>query len=501
MNILFDGKQESHTQKYQTTLEQYKKHLLNETGKTSIKDLIQELNESKEADSELTQHLINCLKCLDSSGDPRKAYQDFVTHLDRASMIILNNPDQPNSQSSLLAKQLAYIRWSKVNLTSHFQERIQKATPTSQTSPQSFETLSASITSTNQQIKNASPSTRKSWLTLNYQKFRGTLGVENFTGNKNTPNRLATLTEANGRIVNYIRHGSPTMGKNATFTNASERIAPNYELFITAAREKGEGVFYAIHQRNFGDSHQLDDERGRTHAILALQGRHPNFHAIVQPVEGAFFEGPKENTTFDQLKTDLTKEFFEPSDNPTCVLPKACHTNPSYKEAFTQLVDTVRNVFFPDVTHFTPEMRQNFILIFYALQRMDLRTRLSNEQYPISYYVTACKDNLDRGGGQALLELALCLVMTGQENDAEQLNNLITNTLGPAIAVKQKEMLVSRLTPILKAIKHIQKNKDAIKTALDKANLPYKPTDVNLSSPLESGPTENPSSPSHDQNS
>ena len=460
--IVFDGIHQLQLKKYETILTQYAT-LLNKDDGSNLDPLISEVKNFSHIP--IAKPLLECLVCLQNQENPRESYQKFVAKLDEiATLIIENKLNESSSRKTLrcieIAETLAINRWSGVNMEGHFIERIDLAAG-KPLRPETLAKLPDSMREINTAIAHSSPHARKSWLALNWQKLQGTAGTMNFTKGQNTPDRLATLTyNTSGgpsREVTYLRHGSPTHGKDHPWAKDSEGIVPNYELFISAAAKRGQGVFYVVHQRLQGGG--FDDESSRTKAILALQARHPNFHAMVQPVEGNFFNQKgvyAGATTFRELKGALIHEFFGNKKDPTCALPSRLPDH--YTQTFPEIFDTVHNIFFNGKTNLSEGDWQKFILFFYAFQRMDLKASLGEASHPISYYVTACKDDLDRGGGQALLELVLHLIKTGQADNKAQLSHLINHLLGPPIVVKQKEMLSSRLEQVLPAIEYLTDN-------------------------------------------
>lgn len=478
IGLIFDGQKEFHLKKYQVILEEYRASL-EVSHKKTLDEIISDVVCSTEEDKRIKNALLNSLHCLkpdeNSDKNARDLYIEFVENLDIAAARILARQSAPSDNFCVsLAETLALNRWAGVHMKKHFAQRVKEAAPSLEM-PGSLKDLPNCLRETNKAIAQADCSTRKSWVSLQYQKFRGAIGIENFTGKKNTPNVLAQLSYGKQNI-SYLRHGSPTFGKDVTLRNNSEKIVANYELFLKAAKRKNQGVFYVIHQRNFGAG--LGDERGRTHAILKLEDKHDNFHAMVQPVEGDFFNKPVETTSINDIKAELIYEFFEKKDHPTCVLPKVIKNDPEYKTTFEKLLQSTQEIFFQNRTEINSKERKNFILFFYALQRMELKTRLGKDTCPISYYVTACKDNLDRGGAQALLELVIHSIITKKTEDQDQLKDIVNNILGAPIIVKQKEMISSRLNPIIEAIEHIIKTPGILENLSSYEFGRYAPTDI-----------------------
>ena len=359
--------------------------------------------------------------------DARERYQQYVKKLDEVALAIearlesrSREPLASHEEACILAaEELALDRWSGVDMTKYYDDRINLATAGRQsTSSRRLQDTPRDIKATNDAIKEAHPSTKKSKIALMWQQFRGgPLGNKYYTGTENVPNRLAKIRHDNmeDEIV-QMRHGSPTTGVKV---DGNDTIAPNYELFIRAAKRQGKSVFYTIHQRL--QKSKREDESPRTRAILALQKKHTNFFAMVQPLDGEFYrkQGKYENQiTFSRLKTAIEFEFFDNKNNPSCALPPELRLDSSYRERFGEIFDEVHREFFDGKNYVpTKEEWQDFIHIFYAYQRIDLRARLPN----VGYAVTACKDDLDRGGGQQLLEHTILLMM--EEGQGASRNN------------------------------------------------------------------------------
>ncbi len=91
---------------------------------------------------------------------------------------------------------------------------------------------------------------------------------------------------------------------------------------------------------------------------------------------------------------------------------------------------------------------QSYILLFYAFQKIDLKTRLNGvNNFKMAAYKTPCKDFLDRGGNQAFVEDRLIDYMLGIETNLKRMEETLYNLLGPPILVKKKEAITSRIIP------------------------------------------------------
>ena len=456
VSFFISGSHDLHLAKYETALSQY-------GAKTD--GFVQTFLKNKHFHEEpyIGKLLKECtdLRTPSAKMDARDRYQLFVKKLDEVALAIENikTPTPDQEACILAAEELALDRWSGVDMTQYYEKRIDLATGGQQMVPEKIKDLPGTLKESNQKIKKAHPSTKKSKIALMLQQFQGgPLGNKYYTGTENVPNRLGEIYHKGKRDpIVQLRHGSPTIGVKKS---GDDTIAPNYELFIKAAKRQGKSIFYTIHQRLQKSLKQ--DESPRTRAILALQSKHDNFHAIVQPLDGDFYvmKGKYKNVSkFFLLENALVFEFFKNKDNPSCFLPESLRNDKVYKERFKQIIKEVHDRYFPGRKMLSKQEWQDFIHIFYAYQRIDLRTRLPD----VGYAVTACKDDLDRGGGQQLLEHTILLMMekraeassTQGSSTQAKLEDLQRHTLGAPLNVKMKEVISKRLDPILGTLERV----------------------------------------------
>jgi hypothetical protein len=213
-------------------------------------------------------------------------------------------------------------------------------------------------------------------------------------------------------------------------------------------------VFYVLHQRINPD--WVANERDRALEIVNLQKDHDNFFVLVQPLEGAFFDR-KGDATFNELQKALIDQFFSDHHRRECRLPMQGLAE-DYRREFEILIAQVHAIFFGAKQELSSEEWKRFLFIFYIFQKIDLKFRLG-----ANFYTTPCKDFLDRGGSQALVELILHLYWMKEEDNQEYLSDILYNIIGASIMVRKSEVLGHRLQEALKTLDFIQ---EALKNPL-----------------------------------
>lgn len=430
VSIFVSGQHSLHLQKYETALQCYGTR---ENGAVSTFRSMPHLREEKT----IGKALHECLQCLTPRPDidARQRYQQFVKKFDEVALVIMDREDRGARLSDdqiaciAAAKELALDRWSGVDMNAHYKKRVELATGSPLRQSEGFDQLPTQMREINNLVKKTAPKHKKSRLALMWQKFcGGPLGIKYYTGTENVPNKLGVLHHNGLKDIVQMRHGSPTTGVKC---DGLDTIAPNYELFIRAVKAEGKTVFYTIHQKL--QKTFPEDESPRTKAILKLQEKYPDtFYAMVQPLDGSFYkkEGVYETQmNVSQLIRGLEFEFFDNKENPSARLPEKFQ-NEEYRERFREIATEVHTRFFRGRKMLSKETWQDFIHIFYAYQRIDLRTRIAEVPGggPLGYVVTACKDDLDRGGGQQLLEHILLLLFEIKQSTSPFARTPISDT-------------------------------------------------------------------------
>jgi len=495
-----DGNHPSKQEKYAAVMQQYLWALKGlQVDPVEVFNSLKDTLGTNYQGNELPQLVFRCLSLLlfsHESMDPRRQYRQFVEALDlayeKADQLKLRL--QPRSfQEDLLItliEDMSYARWTRVEMFNYL-KKITDLTVNAfqkdvsgedyQISNLTIENFPEALFEINKIIRLAPTSVKKPKMALQLQKFLGEFGFKNYTGTENTPNVATVIVYQDGRgntqEIEYLRHGSPTTagtlgrvvlgfftrpvalvsGKDVA-VRSGEKLVPNYIAFLEAAARRGEGVFYVSHLRIQPDF--SGNERDKLEQIMQAQKRHENFFVLVQPVEGPLFEKKGKYAKFEsfsQLKRALVQEFFENGENSTCALPFNLIDDSKYKETFQQLFEDVHQIFFDAKKKLASEEWPTFLLTFYVFQRIDLKFRLGEKSgFPIKFFNTTCKDDLDRGGMTKLFELILHLFWMGKENEDSYLKDILYNILGAPIAVKKKEMIEHRLIPGLRAINHVR---------------------------------------------
>ncbi|MGA8163639.1 MAG: hypothetical protein WB791_01275 [Waddliaceae bacterium] len=298
--------------------------------------------------------------------NPRAQCQFLIARLDEAVKLVDDRKkrDEPLTEEEQrmvhVIETMCYIRWGKIEIFPYLKGIVdlyvnayQRAAEYDLEMPvltiRTFPTIFLSL---NRMVKEAPAQVKKPALALQWQKLQGELGIKNYTGSENQPNKLADLiyTNENGetQAIAYMRHGSPTtggtlvgalagivsrpllypVGMHDYAVSSGEGIVPNYLMFIDAAANRKEGVFYVVHQRLQADI--IGNERDRVESIMEIQNTRRNFFVLVQPVEGPLFDRKYDAyqridyaqiRTFAGLKKGLKDQFFGQTPYPSCALP------------------------------------------------------------------------------------------------------------------------------------------------------------------------------------
>lgn len=540
--------------KYTLLLQQYGKLLSTKSMQTMEKEAKGEIDGTAD-NAEFRRNLHLLLKTMNLAehdqdyGNNRKRYQEhFIPQL--RELIKCKEYERLRLKSDLGKNlrtarghvfSICYNRWAKTEIYSYLKAVLELATGEIETKTLKAENFADTVAAVNKRVPQM-----KDTFALAWQKFHGTIGKD-YTGTENTPHVRGTfvyIDATNGsKKINFMRHGSPTVedsfslaalraaegalntaigavntgiqflnnglkavGIPAQFPKAptigkvtgNTEIASDYAEFLIVAAEKKQGILYCIHQRMQPED-GVEDESERVNAILALQTKHPNFHAFVQSVEGPLFErkpvdeseakGANEiealkNTdvkTFKQFKAKILWEFDPNNKKRTCHLPNAIMADQNYfTKVMPGLLDDVHRIFFGNRDDIILEKDgrsslaewQSFILLFYVFQKIDLKFRLDSGDYQIKHYTTACKDFLDRGGAMALVEERMHDYWAGKEGDPQILEERLVNTIAPAILVKKIGVIDKRLQPALVVDKLLFNMSAADKKALREYRFP-----------------------------
>lgn len=423
-------------------------------------------------------------EALPNKGDrylnPRKRYQYFSAKLNQVCTLLQTQTEMAAEERHpkynlyrQMVNEIVIARWMKVSLDGYLDGLVDHVTKASEVpmpeGPPTIENFAHHLIHINSTvIKQAPTSVKKSSASLNAQKASGELGGEDFTGMKNTPGIRSVDTYTDGdheTTVSYVRHGCPTKGGIIAGAagylgrltgigegDSGERVVSNFEQFLYALDEQETpgAAFITTHQQYDGGN-----ENTRVDQVLKLQEKHPNCAVLVQPIgqghlakkEGKYAE----DTTFAELKAGIIENFFanksEYKDYKRSQLPAFITERDAYLEETRKLIDFVFETFFTVGDDFSSvEVRQEFLLIFYFYQRMDLMFRFQETTgKPIKYMTTFCKDFLDRGGIVALTHSSIMAMITGQFHKKQWMDGQIRHVCGPPLLVKRQEMIPKKL--------------------------------------------------------
>lgn len=496
-NFIIDPNHPSKQMKYASVLTQYKEHLhranikLDEEIRWTTSQRKTPLIEKYEA----IFRLLNGERYL----NPRDEYQTFVRELEALidSREYQDECKLSESHIRIVIRELCRIRWCLTSLHPYLYEVVGmvRATYVDETGERLTGELSAEgfadyLMNANREVERAPVTMKKEGAALAGQKLTGTLGLKHFTADENTPHlRHTQVWEASSgrQEIFYVRHGSPTtagsyMGAATGIgfrllgyesgNTAGEKVCSSYREMIRGQAELRRSVFVTVLQRNVEDT--LENEKARVQEIIAEQDQHENFHVLVQDLEGPFFkreEGYAQILDFESFKKAVIHAFNTSTRDTRVVLPQALiEDRESYIATLGRLFDFVHERFFEKKPNLEEGDWQNFLLLFYAVQRAELKFRLSEKtEMPVGVYSTFCKDFLDRGGVVSLIEDMMMALLTGEFGQRDWMENEIAQIIGPAIAVKKQGVIEGRLVlaqnlyPILFALSQNQARLQAFK--------------------------------------
>ncbi|GAB4193328.1 MAG: hypothetical protein Tsb0015_16050 [Simkaniaceae bacterium] len=380
-------------QKYRTVLMQYKSGLESKFDMGQVKALVFRL-QRENSNNVFYDNIQKFLYSLYYEEDPRKGYQEGILFLRKALESVEYKNIQRKKVDALaieekqirdFIREFCLLRWSGTHLYNYLTDIVHLTTGENVPKEIALEDFPKLILDTNEKISKSSKN-KKSRLALELQKFYGAIGKEDFCGSKNTPNvrNTQSFRDANGKIQNitFARHGSPTAfgsdysktsllvrGLIAPLTRVMDQYMPNYALdlengeevtsdyieYLWALAEKGESELFCVFQRRTPNI--FESERTRAMKIDRLQNDFKNIHVLTQPVEGELFERKgayNQDVTFEDLKRDLEKEFFDL--NPSAITTRSClpkyfqesKRKKEYQETFRQLMNDVQEIFFPN---------------------------------------------------------------------------------------------------------------------------------------------------------
>ena len=316
----------------------------------------------------------------------------------------------------------------------------------------------------NKAVGKADSKMKMGFFSSNLAKAVGGLSLGNYF-DSNPPNLRKVETwksETEEREIYHMRHATPHVG--APFNAAP--IDPIYEAFLEEAKERGEGVLYACHQRLGDKGLRLEQEGYRADSIVALEEKHPNLLVLFQSVENDLFK--KGATTFAELKEQLIATFEDKASNtqnrlPSCLMENG-QINEKYRKKMEEILNFVHETFFDkrtkvdltgedlygglDDSHHTNEA-QAFIMLFYHFQREHLKFA-DKTDYEVKYVNTGCKDDFDRGGAQNIASDRVDqTILYGNKVPQEALEATASSVQEPPIHAKGIPVINHRMQPSL----------------------------------------------------
>ncbi len=240
----------------------------------------------------------------------------------------------------------------------------------------------------------------------------------------------------------YLCHPSPVVSSMADPTG---EVAPDFIAFIEYLKGRSQGYLYVNHQCG-------------VKSLENLQSSQRNFYVLTQPLEGDLFERKKEafkQMGFAGLKEALISAYSSNDPDSMFALPYSITNNGDLNSVIGQIFDKVHELFFEGKqTLDTLDDWQNCILLFYVFQRMDMKQRIEDTNagtYRITCMSSVCGD-LDKGDVSTFAQDLVMLYGSFQENDKEKLEELLYNTMGAPIGVKNLGLaLVNYLEHYFKA--------------------------------------------------
>jgi hypothetical protein len=249
--------------------------------------------------------------------------------------------------------------------------------------------------------------------------------------------------KSRSKVVTALRLGSPTQeGPLATLFPAAA-VIPEFRAFLQGLRSMGKvHVYFNLqHRRN---RLVWANEAPRCQAIEQLQQEFPTtFYVITLAKNSPFYyqKGRFEEADCVQtFKEQFTKELLNRHGHYHFPESVAEATHFSFKEDIRQLLEETHWTYFQDVPFLDRDARCDFIEIFYTLLQEYLLVRLNADTYNAT-----CRDGIDRAGGANALFYFYQMHKAGTLSSQETLTKLKTVLFAPALFVKKRAIMPSRL--------------------------------------------------------
>lgn len=252
--------------------------------------------------------------------------------------------------------------------------------------------------------------------------------------------------------IPFVRHSNAVRAEYQLDPSikSGEILDPSFEVMVRKKRGDGEFVFYASllnHKEKIFENEFLGNK-----ALIAAQDRLDNFHVLLQSVCAPLFK--TSSGTSERLIGQLLEAFRDGSgaSEEYFMLPHLITEDESLKAEYlsniSQICDQILMLLFDGKEAFSNDEWKTFCMIFFAMQRDHMKLFLQKHTgLSCGHYVNPCKDDLDRGGVNALVERMLHEAMMGtfHSNKRQWLDDEKFSLLGATWAVKKIGVIDSRL--------------------------------------------------------
>ena len=436
--------------KYHETLNSLARHVVNENGaQLDLKEALQALK-NKEADSDpITVKTIIMLEALVEGADMdgRVRNSQFIDNL-RAVIGLLAKEAEATVTKAIelthydderrVIEAVSYARYAGVTLFQHGKCLLETIMPDRfnwAMAEERSENTAEALALDNERIHGLKDVYGKTTFGLWLQKLEGATGYWfDASHDVNPPYVRFRLyfMDASGqkRLMTYGRYGTPTI--EAGPLSVTE-ITPEYELFIHVAAARHENILYTNHQTLTGP------EGNRSTAIKSLETRHPNYHCLCLPMgDGPLFKSWPAQISGEEYIAALKKAVLNEDESVGITLPAALKKE-GLEDKLDEFCELIKVNYFESLEG--DDDKKTFTLLFFFYLKMHCYRELN-----IQHTVSACKDNIDRGGVSSGVDELMFAFLSGQldTNKAEVLERLSINTAMGPFLVKRQELIPRR---------------------------------------------------------
>lgn len=456
-----------HDEKYRIALNTLKESIDNE----SLKQLMDLISQSKSKKSKYYTSIFHAIRILKSEhSDIRLQYQMFHQYLREA----IESPHYKEDTS--VAKDILFglctAKFENTHLLNYHKEFQDAATGPAPTIS-NLASFTTALAGTNGALKKDKNHLSKSWPAQTKQKLEGNEilpGADNM-GRSNVPEVRSEHAYSNGKKVRSLRHGTAVISPSGW----TRKIAPEYQCYLDAKKNKNKQVLYINHQR--ADKASLMDkaEVKRSALLQQTDETQENFHCFSLPMDGAVFAGKQKLQATDAFKKQLIDSITQQTNGFRIPQSLAERTQDLKAEAIFKFVHTH---YFDNMDALTEAERKEFLMIFYFYLKERAKYLLDADTI-----VTACKDNKDRGNASATIDELLLGYHLGEHANSPFLTDLHTRFFG-AYMIKYEEIISKRVQLVIDVAKRVQNaDTQSIQNgygALIADDFSYKPTAVTI---------------------